>query len=73
MKMQENAGESGLSGRSYIKNFLRGVEARPPLINETARMARARGRVGARTQCPGSGHHQASGQDAIAVSGLFDV
>ena len=30
-------------------------------------MARARGRVGAQTHCPGSGHHQASGQDAIAV------
>jgi len=30
-------------------------------------MARARGRVGARTPRPGSGHHQASGQDAIAV------
>ena len=54
-------------GRSYVKSFLRGVEARPPLINETARMARARGRVGARTHRPGSGHHQASSQDAIAV------
>jgi hypothetical protein len=65
---RERVGEWGRgAGRSYVKNFLRGVEARPPLINETARMARARGRVGARTHCPRSGHHQASGQDAIAV------
>jgi hypothetical protein len=59
--------EDHFPGRSYVKNFLLGVEARPPLINETARMARARGRVGARTHRPGLGHHQASGQDAIAV------
>ena len=58
------------TGRSYVESFLRGVKARPPLINETARVARvarARGRVGARAHRPGSGHHQASGQDAIAV------
>jgi len=57
--------------RSHVKNSLRGVEARPPLINGTARVTRGRGRVGARTHCPGSGHHQASGQDAIAVRTLL--
>ena len=60
-------------GRSYVKNFLRGVEARPPLINEAARMTRARGRVRARTHRPGSGHHQASGQDAIAVASSLPI
>ena len=54
-------------GDRMLKTSLRGVEARPPQINETARMARVRGRVGTRTHRPGSGHHQASGQDAIAV------
>ena len=56
-------------GRSYVENLPRDVEARPPLINETPRMARARGRVVARTHRPGLGHHQASSLNAIVVTG----